>query len=102
MSGGRVLQTNSNSKCQDLPEFSFGGRDECGEGTSDQLKLKVPRSAQICILGGGGWGGVGGYSRPTFLKYLSGGTQGILNQKFLATGKCSASQIVSHILRMSD
>ena len=44
------LQTNSNSKYQDLPKFSF------------------PQG--------------GGYSRPTFLKYLSEGTQGILNQKF--------------------
>ena len=52
--GGGIVETNSNSKCQDLPKFSFSG----GEG--------------------GEWG----YSRPTFLKYLSGGTQGILHQKF--------------------
>ena len=35
-------------------------------GTLDQLKLKVPRSAQIFI---------GGHSRPTFLDYLSEGTK---------------------------
>ena len=40
--------------------FTWGG-----EGfTPDQLKLRVPRSA---FLGGGEW-----YSKPTFLKYLSG------------------------------
>ena len=58
----------------ELPIFSSGGGSEGGEGvgvTPDQLKLKVPRSAQIFI---GGGGGVGGYSRPTFLKYFSGGT----------------------------
>ena len=40
-------------------------------------------------------GGGRGYSRPTFLKYLSGGTQGILNQKFCQLECDSASQIVS-------
>ena len=44
--------------------------------TPDQLKLKMPK---FSFSGGGG---EGGYSRPTLLKYLSGGTQGILNQKF--------------------
>ena len=58
---------NSNLKCQDLPKFSFSGE---GVGTPDQLELKVPRSAQIFIFGGG---------EEWVLKYLSGGTQGILN-----------------------
>ena len=79
-----VLQTNSNSKCQDLLKFSLG------RGTPDQLKM--PRSAQIFIGRG--------HSRPTFLKYLSGGHSRNFEPKFLATGMCSASQIVSHILRM--
>ena len=87
------LQENSNPKCQDLPKFPFFGVGGYSrptqiksakmwpnflflgwEGTPDQLKSKVPRCGQIFIFGGGG-----GYSRPTFLKYLSEGTQGILN-----------------------
>ena len=46
-----------------------------GGVTPDKLKLEVSRLAQILILGVG-------YSRQTILKYMSGGTQGILNQKF--------------------
>ena len=44
-------------------------------GSPDPLKFQVPRSTQIFIGGGGD-------SRPTFLKYLSGGTQEILNKIF--------------------
>ena len=55
--GWGVLHTNSNSKCQDL-------------------------SKSVSLGGVGGWvGGGGGEARPTFLKYLTGGTQ-ILSAKF--------------------
>ena len=49
-------QTNSNAKCQDLQNFSFFGG-VCGGGgvTPDQLKCKVPRSAQIFIFRGVGF-----------------------------------------------
>ena len=86
---GGLLQTNSNAKCQGLPKFSFSG----GWGlTSDRLKSRVPRSAQIFILGGGG------VLQTNIPEILEWGTQGILNQKILPTGMCSASQIVSYIL----
>ena len=75
-----------------------------GEGGSgpDQLKPKCHNLSKAGLLWVGGWVGVGpdqlnpkcqdlsksafwgggGGFRLTFLKYLSGGTQGILNQKF--------------------
>ena len=84
-----------------------------GGGTPDQLKSKVPISAQISF---------GRYSRPTQIQsakicqnfHLGGwgvlqtDIPGILEwghsrnfePKILVTGMCSASQIVSHILRM--
>ena len=68
---GGLIQTNSNPKCPQSDQvfiFVLGGG-----GTPDQLKLQVPSPEQNFIFG---------HSRPTFLKYLSGGTQGILNQKF--------------------
>ena len=55
--GGEYSRPTQNSNCQDLPKFSLGGG---GAGTPDKLKLKVPRSAQMFIGGGGG-----GVSRPT-------------------------------------
>ena len=75
--GGGVDPDPLNPKCQDLSKSTWGGGGGgCG---SRPTQPKVPRSVQICIFGGGGRGW---WFRPTFLKYLSGGTQGILNQKF--------------------
>ena len=71
----------------ELPETRRG---EEGGGP-DQLNPKCQDLSKSAFSEGGGWW----WFRPTLLKYLSGGTQGIL-----ATGMCSASQIVSHILRM--
>ena len=112
-----VIQANSNPMCQDLSKSAFlrgrGSRPTqtqsakiclnlhfLGGGDPGQIKPKVPRSVQMCIWGGwskptqtqsakicpnlhlGGW-----WFRPTFLKYLSGGTQEIFNTN-------SASQIL--------
>ena len=46
----------------------------------DQLNPKCQDLSKSAFLGGRG--GVGWWFRPTFLKYLSGGTQGILNTNF--------------------
>ena len=99
--GVGVVQTNSTQSVKICPNLHWR------EGwCSRPTQPKVPRSVQICIFGGGGgeggsgvqthptqsakicpnlhWGGGGRgwWFRPTFLKYLSGGTQRILNQKF--------------------
>ena len=65
----------------------------CANGTNKPCKLKVPRSAQIFIGGGG-------VLQATILEILEWGNSRNFEPKFLATGMCSASQIVSHILRM--
>ena len=84
--GGGALQTNSDSKSQDLPKFSFseGG---CSRST---------QSAKICPnfhLGEG-------VLQTNILEILEWGNSRNYEPKFLATGMCSASQIVSHILRV--
>ena len=61
----------------------------------DQLKLKVPRSAQIFIFGG-----VGVVLQTNIPEILEWGHSRNFELKFLATGMCNVSQIVSHILRM--
>ena len=64
----------------------------------DQLKLKVPRSAQIFIFGKGrGDRRVLQTNIPEILEWEHSRN---FEPKFLATGMCSASQLVSHILRM--
>ena len=45
------------------------------------------------------WGG-GFTARPTFLKYLSGGTRKNFEHKYIPLELATASQIVSHILLM--
>ena len=65
-----------NPKCQDLSKSAFS---VLGEGVV--VQTDSTQSAKICPNLHGGGGG-GGWFRLTFLKYLSGGTQGILNQKF--------------------
>ena len=67
-----VLQTNSNPKYQVLAKYSFWR----GGVTPDQRKSHAPSPDQIFIFGGGGT------LDTTSLKYLSGGTQGILHQKY--------------------
>ena len=90
-----------------------------------QHNPKVPRSVQICIWGLGGWRvggcvvqtkstqsakicpnlnfrregeGRGSWFRPTFLKYLSGGTQGILSTNFAMpySGRPCITDSLSH------
>ena len=74
----RPTQTQSAKICTNFHLGGLvGGWGGGGRCISDQLKPKVPRSVQIFTGEGGGV-----YSRPTFLKYLSGSTQGIFNQKF--------------------
>ena len=86
--GGHVLQKLKVPRSDQIFIFRGGG------GIPDQLKHRWPRSAQI-FMGGGGYSSTtepqsakifpkfsfsgGRYSGPTFLKYLSGGTQGIFN-----------------------
>ena len=53
------------------------------------------QSCSFCVCVGGG-----GDSIPTFLKYLSGDTQGILNTNVSHWSFATASQIIFHILRM--
>ena len=85
------------------PNFHWGGctLDQLKSKVPDQLKSAVFQSGQIFILGQGtrytnsnsksqvltqfsisAWEGGGGTLDTTFLKYLSGITQGILHQKF--------------------
>ena len=78
--GGGVLQTNS--KCQDLPKFSFLEGEGVLQTNSNSKCQDLPKYSFLWGWGGGGGGGSGLYSRLTFLKYLSGDTQGILNQNF--------------------
>ena len=75
--------------------MSSGG----GAYSPDQLKLKVPRSGQIFFFLGGG---VYSPDQDLFKSAYSGGGGHSRNSepKILETGMCSASQIVSHILRM--
>ena len=68
---GGVVQTNSTQS----PKSALKGGG--GRLWSRPTQPKVPN-----LHGGGGGGVRGWWSRPTFLKYLSGGTQGILNTNF--------------------
>ena len=108
----RHHRSQLNQKCQDLSKSAFSGGGSRSTQPKDKVPRSVqicigkgggpdklnPKS-QICIEEGGAvvvqtnstqsaksaWGGEGGrgwWSRPTFLKYLSGGTQGILNTNF--------------------
>ena len=71
---GRVLWTNSNLKSLNLAKFSFSG------GYSGPTQTQSPNLSDKFHF----WGGGGGQGTldTTFLKYLSGGTQGILSTKF--------------------
>ena len=90
--GGEYSRPTQTQIAKICPKFSLGA------GTPDKLKLKVPRSAQMFIGGGGGIQ-TNSNSRPTFLKNL-GSTQGIFEHKFIPLELATTSQIVSHILRM--
>ena len=57
----------------------------------------MPRSVQICIFEGGG--GVGGF-QSNIPEILEWGHSWNFGPKILAIGMCSASQIVSHTLRV--
>ena len=66
-----------NPKWQDLSKSAWGGEE--GWGGPDQLNPKCQDLSKFAFSGGAG----GGWCfRPTFLNYLSGGTQRMLNQKF--------------------
>ena len=69
----RSTATESAKIC---PNLHGGG----GAGPG-QVKPKC-QDLSKSTFGGGEWAGIGGWFRPTFLKYLSRDTQGILNQKF--------------------
>ena len=90
----RATQIQSDNICSNCNFW----RGDNGKGcTPDQLKSKVPRSGQIFIGGWGWWGGVLQTNIPEILKW---GHSRNFEPKILATGMFSASQIVSHILRM--
>ena len=72
--GGRAILDQVKIKGPQSGKVFIGGG-----VTLDQLKSKVPTSLTIFISGEGGLWGVGYALGTTFLKYLSGGTQGILN-----------------------
>ena len=73
---GVVVQTNSTQSAKIYPNLHFQW---WGEGVV--VQTDSTQSTKICpnlhFEGGRGW-----WFRQTFLKYLNGGTQGILNQKF--------------------
>ena len=60
---------------------------------------KVPRSIQMCIFGVGGVLGAGGV-QTNIPEILEWGHSRNFKPRFLANGMCSASQIVSYILRV--
>ena len=82
--GGVPDQLNPQS-AKIYQNLHFGGR---GWWPPPPTQPKVPRSVQICIFGGG---------RVVVQRV---GHSRNFEPKILATGMCSASQIVSHILRV--
>ena len=122
-SGGGVLQTNSNSKCQDLPKFLWGGvlqtkwnlkmpRGGGGKGRRGGLLQTHPNSkcqdqpkfsfcVSVCVGVGAEGGGCGGtpewHSWDTWVVHSRN-----FEHKFIPLELATASQIVSHILRCGD
>ena len=82
LEGGVVFETNSTQSAKICPNLHFWWWWWWWGGSG--VQTHSTQSAKICPnlhLGEGG-GGRGWWFRPTFLKYLSGATQRILNQKF--------------------
>ena len=84
--GGGGVPEQLNPKWQDLSKSAFSmGAGGGGGGlvVSDQLNAKSQDVSKSAFSGRGQEGGGGWWwSRLTFLKYLSGSAQGILNQNF--------------------
>ena len=83
-----MLNENFTLATYELPETRGGG----GEDTPGQLKSKVPGSAQIFIFGG--------LLQTNIPEILEWGHSRDFEHKFIPLELATASQIVSHTLRM--